>query len=273
MFRVHYIDNLELPELRPYRTMRQSQEHWEQGIFVAESEKVVRRLLESDFTVVSVLLPEKWLAPFEPLLKARPEPDIAVYVAREKHVLEKLVGFSMFQGVLAVGRIPVRLTLEQVLEMSAQPRLLVAVEGVANAENLGALVRNCLAFQAQALIVGESSSSPFLRRSVRNSMGTIFHLPVLETPNLVQTLQELRSRSIRCIAAHPHAQGRTLPQADFGSDCCVLFGGEGHGITPAALQACDDAVAIPMPPNVDSLNVGAAAAVFLYEARRQRTTE
>ena len=63
---------------------------------------------------------------------------------------------------------------------------------------------------------------------------------------------------------------RILPQADFRRDCCIVFGSEGYGITPSALEACPEAVAIPMPPSVDSLNVGSAAAVFLYEANRQR---
>src|SRR5262245_26328538 len=104
MPQVQRIDTLESPELAPYRTLRRPLEHREQGIFVAEGEKVVRRLLESDFKVVSVLLPEKWFLEYEPLIRSRPEP-ISVYLA-EKHTLEELTGFSMFQGVLAVGKIP-----------------------------------------------------------------------------------------------------------------------------------------------------------------------
>ena len=270
MFRVRNIESLDLPELQPYRTLRQSQGHYDQGIFVAEGVKVVRRLLESRFTVVSVLLPEKWVAEFEPLIKTRPETEIPVYVAAGKHVLEELIGFSMFQGVLAVGRIPKKQSLLDILELGPRPRLFAAADGLANAENLGALVRNCAAFHVQALIVGETSGSPFLRRAVRNSMGTIFDLPIVEAPSLVQSLRELRERGVRCIAAHPHVEGRTLSQADFTGDSCILFGSEGSGISPAALGVCDEAVAIPMPPTVDSLNVGAAAAVFLYEANRQR---
>ncbi len=270
MFRVSTIESLDLPELQPYRTLRRSQEHCDQGIFVAEGEKVVRRLLESAFAVVSVLLPEKWLAGFEPLLAARPEKEIPVYVVTEKHVLEQLVGFSMFQGVMAVGKIPRPASLAEILARSRRPWLLVAVDGLTNAENLGALVRNCAAFNVQALIVGETSSSPFLRRAVRNSMGTIFQLPVIDTPGLARTLRELRAQGIRCLAAHPRADGQTLSQADFSGDCCIVFGSEGYGIEPSVLEACDETAAIPMPPTVDSLNVGAAAAVFLYEAGRQR---
>ena len=285
MLRIEKISSFDSPELRPYATMRRPAEHEAQGIFVAEGTKVVRRLLESHFAVASVVLPEKWLDDFRPLLEARPEP-ITVYLA-EKKFLETLVGFSMFQGVLAVGKIPPAVSLDEILQKSPSPRLFVAVDALTNAENLGALVRNCVAFGVQALIVGETSSSPFLRRAVRNSMGTIFQLPVIELAKLglrhrfktkphatrltlAECLKELRARGVRCIAAHPHTDKKLLSQADFSGDCCIVFGSEGDGISPAVLEACDEAVAIPMPPTVDSLNVGAAAAVFLYEVARQR---
>ena len=268
MFEVQAIDSLELPDLQPYRTMRRQHEHRQQGIFVAEGEKVVRRLLESRFTVLSVLLPRKWLRDLEPLLQARRE-HIRVFVA-EKELLETLTGFSMYQGLLAVGKVPPERSLEEVLACAQKPYLLVAVDGLSNAENLGALVRNCVAFDAQALLTGETSSSPYLRRAVRSSMGAVFQLPIIESRHLAKTLQELRAQRIRCVAAHPHADGRRVSQADFATDCCIVFGSEGYGLSAAVLAACDDSVAIPMPPAVDSLNVGSAAAVFLYEASRQR---
>ena len=285
MFHVQKITALDLPELAPYRTMRRPLEHERQGIFVAEGEKVVRRLLESRFEVVSVLLPEKHLEAFRPLLEARPE-KLTVYLA-DKKLLESLIGFSMYQGQLAVGKIPPPASLDDILSKNTKQLLLVDVDAMTSAENLGALVRNCVAFGVQALIVGETSSSPFLRRAVRNSMGTILQLPVVElaklgqrhlfttkphttAQTLVECLKDLRARGVRCVAAHPHANGKTLSQADFSGDCCIVFGSEGDGISAPVLEACDEAVAIPMPPTVDSLNVGAAAAVFLYEIARQR---
>lgn len=270
MFRVQTIASLELPELLPYRTLRRPAEHAAQGIFVAEGDKVVKRLLESHFGVSSVLLPATRLAEFEPLLQARPETEITVYAVTEKSVLEALVGFEMFQGVLAIGRIPETFTLEKILARPARPRLLAAVDGLTSAENIGLLVRNCAAFGTHGLIIGETSTSPYLRRAVRNSMGTIFQLPVVESTNLVASLQALRQAGVRCVAAHPHTDKKYLAQASLREDCCLVFGSEGHGISPAVLAACDEWVAIPMADGVDSLNVAAAAAVFLYEAQRQR---
>lgn len=268
MLHIQSIVSFDDPNLAPYRTMRRPLEHREQGIFVAEGEKVVRRLLESHFQVVSVLLAQKWFRQLEPLLQSRLE-EIQVYVA-EKELLETLTGFSMFQGLLAVGKIPVPTSLDQVLQLSAQPYLFVAVDALANAENLGTLARNSLAFGAQALIVGETSSSPFLRRAVRSSMGAIFRLPVVETFSLAQTLGTLRERAVRCVAAHPHAEQQPLPRTDLTGNCCLVFGSEGQGISPEVLAACSHSAAIPMTGGVDSLNVGSAAAVFLYEASRQR---
>lgn len=270
MIRLEKIDSLDRPELAPYRTLRRSTGHELLGIFVAEGDKVVRRLLESHFGVVSLLLPVERVAEFEPLVRARPEKEIPVFAVTKKSILEELVGFKMFQGVLAVGKIPEPVTLEKILAPKSAPRLIVAVDALANSENLGLLVRNSLAFGAQALIVGEMCSSPFLRRSVRNSMGTIFQLPVVESKNLAATLKELSGQGIRVIAAHPHTEKKFIAHTDFRGDVCVVFGSEGTGVSPEVLQACNDAVAIPMANEVDSLNVAAAAAVFLYEVNRQR---
>jgi tRNA G18 (ribose-2'-O)-methylase SpoU len=266
--RIQHVTALDRPELAPYATLRQHEEHKRAGIFVAEGDKVVRRLLESAFGVISVLLPERRLAEFEPLIRARAE-DVSVYVM-ELAELEKLTGFPFFQGVLAVGKIPQTHTIESVLANTASPRFLVAIEGLTNAENVGLIVRNCAAFGAQALVVDGSSASPFLRRAVRNSMGTIFKLPVVETENLANGLHELKSREIHVLAADAHGQQKTIEEANFGRDCCIVFGSEGTGLSAQVLAACDECVRIPMSNEVDSLNVGSAAAVFLYEVSKQR---
>lgn len=262
------IKDLELEALAPYRTMRRQQQHRDEGIFVAEGEKVVRRLLESRFEVVSVLLPPKWFEELKPLLEARGE-AVEIYLA-EKALLETLTGFSMYQGLLAVGRVPAQKPLRTVVHESGRPLLLVAADGLSSAQNVGALVRNCAAFGGHGLVVSHSCSSPFLRRAVRSSMGAIFHLPIVETTDLAGALRELAELRVRCVAAHPHVEGKTLPHTDLAGDVCLVFGSEGYGLSSEALRSCAEAVAVPMPPTVDSLNVGSAAAIFLYEAWRQR---
>ena len=107
------IDTLDLPELEPYRHMKWQLAQRQQGIFVAEGEKVVRRLLESPLPVVSALLLERWFNELEPLLAARPE-RIRAYIA-ERSLLEQIIGFTIYQGVLAVGRAPENARLDEIL--------------------------------------------------------------------------------------------------------------------------------------------------------------
>ena len=262
------VQSIELPELALYRTLRRVEEHERAGVLVAANHKVIRRLLASQFTVVSALLTPAWLEKLEPQLRARPE-NISVYLADDA-LLETITGYVMHQGALAVAKIPPLPDLATLLDNSPRPLLLAAVEGLASAENLGAVVRSCAAFGVQILVVGETCGSPFQRRAVAGSMGTIFEQPVVRAENLVATLQALRARGVRCLAAHPRTDAQKLATVDLRGDCCLVFGAEGPGLTEAALAACDDMVEIPMPSHMNSLNVAVATGIFLYEATRQR---
>jgi len=268
MFRSQSIDSFDLPELAPYRTLRYQEEQRRQGIFVAESTKVVRRLIESRLEVLSVVLPESMLPEFEPILMKRPE-VVQVFIGSKK-LLEGLTGFSVYQGVMAVGRVPKALTLDELISKSPRPLLFLAADGIGNALNMGVLVRNSAAFSVGALIVGETCCSPYLRRAVASSTGTIFRVPCVESVNLTETLCHLRGKGVRCVAAHLDSGGHTLAQANLAGDCCVVMGNEWNGVSQKVLEQCDQVAAIPMPAGVDSLNVGSASAVFLYEATRQR---
>ncbi len=288
MFEVQHITSFDLPELAVYRTMKFQGEHRAQGIFVSESEKTTRRLLESELEVVSMVLPEAMLAGFEELLNARKE-VVRVYCA-PRGVLERLTGFQLYQGVMAVGRVPRQPELEVLIgsrgnrqspiadsqvgianrKSKIENILLVAADGVSNSQNVGVLIRNCAAFSATAFLAAENSCSPWLRRAVAASVGTIFKMPAIELTNLCETLKILKERGIWCVAAHPHTERRTIMDTDFRRDVCVVFGAEGEGIRREVLELCDEVVAIPMGSEVDSLNVGSASAVFLYEVARQR---
>jgi tRNA G18 (ribose-2'-O)-methylase SpoU len=266
--KIRLVESLALPELEWYRTLKRTEEHEQASILVAANAKVVRRLLASQFTVVSALLTPAWWAQLEPALRARPE-DITVYVGEQK-LLEDITGYKLHQGALAVAKIPPQRDFEMMFNSSPRPLLLAAAEGIASAENLGAIVRSAAAFGAHFVIAGETCGSPFQRRAVAGSMGSIFEQPVVTVASLVDTLTTLRQRGVRCLAAHPRPGARELGTVDLKGDCCLVFGAEGPGLTPAVLAACDEPVEIPMPSHMNSLNVASAAAVFLYEATRQR---
>jgi tRNA G18 (ribose-2'-O)-methylase SpoU len=235
---------------------------------VAEGENAVRRLLSSPLTVVSVVVPEHLLEAYRPLVAARGG-EIPLYVAPKK-LLETLTGFPMYQGVMAVGKVPAPVALESFLERAARPVLLVAADGISNGQNVGALTRNCAAFSAGGLMVDGRSCSPFLRRAVASSAGTIFSVPIVELDNVAEALGRMRRGGIRCVGAHPSATGNPIFKARLEGDCCLVMGSEGPGLSAETLAQCDELVSIPMPTGVDSLNVASASAIFLYEAARQR---
>ena len=262
------VQSLDLPALEIYRTLKRLDEHERAGVLVAANHKVIRRLLVSRFTVLSALLTPAWLEKLAPQLRARPE-AIEVFLADDA-LLETITGYKLHQGALAVAKIPPPPDLASVLNLSARPLLLAAAEGIAASENIGAIVRNCAAFGAHALIVGETCGSPFQRRAVAGSMGTIFEQRVVQSKNLVADLAALRARGVRCYAAHLAATATQLSRADLRGDCCLVFGAEGPGLTAKVLAECDAAVEIPMPSHMNSLNVAVAAGIFLYEATRQR---
>jgi tRNA G18 (ribose-2'-O)-methylase SpoU len=266
---VRHVTSLDDTGLACFRTLRRPLEHRKAGLFVAEGTLVAERFLQSPLEAVSVLLTQGLFDRFQSLIERRAE-AITVYVA-EKKLLETIVGFECHQGIMALGKVPLPPTVDGLLARLPPPRLFAATDGLTSAENTGVLARNCAACGAGALIVGETSADPYLRRSVRNSMGTIFRLPIVYADTLAVLLAELRERrAFQIVAAHPQPGSVKLFDADFSRDTCVVFGSEGNGISEAVLAECSLPVTIPMDGGVDSLNVASAGAVVLYEALRQR---
>lgn len=259
---VRKVQSLELPELQPYRTLRRPMDHQRAGIFVAEGGKVVQRMINSGIDIVSLLMTPEWLT------NISATDNYPVFLASQA-LLETIVGFPLHQGIMGIGRIPQQPPLDQVLETAARPWMLLALDGLEHAENVGLVVRNAAAFGAQALLYDRTSSHPFLRRAVRNSMGAIFRLPAIDTGDLAQFIPTLRERNITVVAAHPGGS-HDIATFDFTRDVCIVLGNEGGGISERVLHACDCSVAVPMHNDTDSLNVASAGAVFLYEIARQR---
>jgi len=267
--RVIPVESLDYPELAPYRTMRQPVDHLRRGIFVAEGEKVVRRLVDSSLTIESMLLTPEW---HERLFRDAPragETTFTVFVAA-KELLEEIVGFHLHQGIMAVGRVPAAPPLPAWAATLGAKGLLVALDGLVNSENVGVIVRNAAGFGVDAILSGDTSSSPYLRRAVRNSMGAVFSLPVFGTESLPKSLQLLRDeQAFEIIGADPGG-GESLNDARFGGRVCLVLGNEGNGLSEEVLDACTRRIAIPMQNGTDSLNVANASAVFLYELSRAR---
>lgn len=265
---IHHITTLSHPELEPYRTLRRPEEHLRQGIFVAESGKVVARLLASSLRPMSMLMSDDWYQQFLQAIESHPSP-IKIFIG-EKSLLESIVGHRLHQSIMAVAKIPGKITSSDMIRSIPENALYVMADGITNSENMGVIVRNCVCFNADALLVLPSSCDPYLRRSVRNSMGNIFQLPIVYLDDNETDIGRIRTAGIRIYAAHPQPDSMPIGSVRFTARTCIVVGAEGNGISAPVLEQCDETVTIPMKEGVDSLNVASATAVMLWEAMKQQ---
>lgn len=254
--------------LLPYRTLRTPSLVNDRFEFVVQGDKSIQRLLTSPCQVVSILCSPEFFHRLRPWLNDRQEPLTIMMGSSEQ--IQKVIGYQMYQEVMAVARIPNSPQLPEVMCIAPRPWLFVATDGMSNAENMGTLVRNCSGFGVSGLIVSPSSCSPYLRRSVRCTMGTIFNIPIIHAASLAESIRYLKQFQVPVVGAFPHANQRTLSNTPLDSDCCLIFGAEGSGLSDEISRECDMSVTIPMHHGTDSLNVASASAVFLYEVARQR---
>ena len=130
------------------------------------------------------------------------------------------------------------------------------------------ILRSAEAFGAGGVVLGEGTVSPFNPKVVRASAGSVFRLP-LARAKLSEALDQMKELSLRLVATASH-KGTPLDQAKLSMPLAIFVGSEGAGVSRDLIKAMDEVVAIPQAPQVDSLNVGVAASIVLYEVARQR---
>lgn len=185
--------------------------------------------------------------------------------------LTQLAGTAAHQGVVAVVRPKELLTIEDLFEApgSEQGRLLLALDGVEDPQNLGALLRVADGAGVDGVIVTERRSAPLSPVAVKASAGAAEHLRVARVVNLVRALEELKERNIWVIGLDERGE-TDYDRFDMTGDCVLVLGREGAGLHDLVKRTCDHLLRIPMSGGVSSLNVSTAGAVVLYEAARQR---
>jgi len=157
-------------------------------------------------------------------------------------------------------------------ELAGSPMpLLACLDQVTDPRNLGAVIRSAAGAGATGVIVPAHGAAQVTPAVCRSSAGTVEHLPVAVVPNLARYLAEIKRDDLWSYAATADAP-QTMWQADLTGGVALVFGAEGKGVRPLVRKTCDSSISIPLAAGVESLNVSVAAAVLLYEARRQRAT-
>ncbi len=275
------VDNLDLPELEPYRNQKDA---WlrarhnpevspegatgtglADGLFMAEGELVVDELIRSPHGVVSILVASDRVDGLEPLLSRLPS-ETPIYVGSTS-VLEGLLGFRMHRGLLACGRAKPCLTERDLLQTT---QILIAAEDLANHDNVGGIFRcvRALGGRNAGVLLSNRCCDPFYRRALRVSIGHALHVPWAWADDWPGCLDRAREAGFAVLALTPGPQ--TVNLDDFaaslrpGSRVCLLAGAEGPGLTEAAMNRATARVRIPMDAAVDSLNVTVAVALSLH---------
>ena len=227
--------------------------------FMGEGYVPIDRMLDSGHRMRSVLLHPKRLKRFVPTM-SRPEmAGVPVYVA-EQAVLAEVVGFNMHRCCLASA---FRAPMPTVAELASTCRRLVVLEALNDDQNVGAIARASRAFGIDGMVISPTCNDPYQRRTVRVSMGEILHVPVARVaaedwPNALYTL---RDAGFETWALTPNVDAVDLWDMDVPDRVAAVLGAEGHGLKAETMEASTHRVRISISANVDSLNVGHAAAV------------
>jgi len=227
--------------------------------FMGEGYVPIERMLDSGHRMRSVLLHPKRLKRFIPTM-ARPElAGVPVYVA-EQDVIAEIVGFNMYRSVLASG---FRAPMPTVADLARACRRLVVLEALNDDQNVGAIARTARAFGIDGIVISPNCNDPYQRRTVRVSMGEILHMPVARAfvddwPGAIDTLH---SNGFQTWAMTPDTDAVDLWDMAVADKVAIVLGAEGHGLEAATKDAATHRVRIPISSDVDSLNVGHAAAV------------
>jgi len=182
-------------------------------------------------------------------------------------VLNALSPVNSPTGVVATARKP---QVDAATMMSPAPALVLAGLGIQDPGNSGAVIRSAAAAGATGVMLDEGSADPWGWKALRASMGGAFHLPVTRTRNPFGTLKDWQTAGVTLLAAVPRG-GASIYDVDLTRPAVVLLGGEGPGLAPDVVDAADTRISIPMSGAVESLNAAVAAAIILYEAKRQRS--
>jgi tRNA G18 (ribose-2'-O)-methylase SpoU len=261
------IDRFDDPRITDYRNVPDPELLRRRGVFVAEGRLVVRTLLTSTrLQALSVLVTEAARRRLADVLDARAG-TLPIFVA-DRALLEQVVGFNLHRGCLALGARPALPAVTDVLASLRDRALVVVLEGIGNADNVGGVFRNAVAFGADAVLLGPACCDPLYRKAIRVSIGGTLRMTFAVFSSWPESLQEVRKAGFTLVALTPSQDAEDIARfsqrAERRRRLALLLGAEGGGLSPEAMAAADLRIRIPMAPGIDSVNVATASGIALH---------
>ncbi|MBC5729982.1 RNA methyltransferase [Pseudoflavonifractor sp. DSM 107456] len=267
------ITDLSAPELAVFAHLTEAQLRNrlepEQGVFIAESPKVIRRALDGGCEPLALLMERRHLTGQGQELLERC-PQIPVYTA-DREVLAQLTGYTLTRGILCAMRRPRQAEVET---LCADARRIAVLEGIVDSTNIGAIFRSAAALHMDAVLLTPTCCDPLCRRAARVSMGTVFQVPWTyigsdHTHWPHPGLERLKALGFRTAAMALSDRSVSIEDPALMAEerLAIILGTEGDGLAAETIAHCDYTVRIPMAHGVDSLNVAAASAVAFWQLR------
>lgn len=261
------IESPDDPRIAAYHAIRERDLVGREGRFIAEGKVVLNVLFSARrFAVESALILEQRLPGMAETLASAPA-DMPVYVASQS-VMDAIAGFHIHRGVLALGRCRAEDDPEEMLAGLPADALVVALVGISNHDNMGAIFRNAAAFEADAVLIDPSCCDPLYRKAIRVSVGAALKVPFARIADEAALVDMLARHGFRQFALSPSGS-RAVDTVNRAGRTALYLGTEGAGLPPA-LMARMETLRIAMSQNFDSLNVAAASAVALHRLWRER---
>lgn len=271
MANIFEIQDFDSPELDVYARLSEVQLlHYnepKEGLFIAESPKVIERALDAGYEPISFLVEKKHIESqaHDIISRCNNKP---VFTA-EFDILTKLTGFQLTRGMLCAMQ---RKELPSIEKICKTARRIAILEDVVNPTNIGAIFRSAAALNMDAVLLTPACSNPLYRRAARVSMGTVFQIPwtyiggknMAWTESGLSTLKEMGFRTT-AMALTDNSISIDDPRLMEEERLAIILGTEGDGLATSTIASCDYTVRIPMSHGVDSLNVAAASAIAFWQ--------
>ena len=263
--RITRIAGPEDERLAPYRNVRERDLVGREGRFIAEGKVVLNVLLANrSFAIESLLIIENRLAGLKDQIRLCPA-DVPIYCV-SRTTIDAIAGFPMHRGILAVGRRMKPLSVQALIDTLSPTALVVVLCGISNHDNMGSIFRNAAAFEADCVIMDETSCDPLYRKAIRVSVGATLKVPFAQQGPIEAIIETLQDAGFTLFGLSPSGL-TSINSVQPAQRTALLLGTEGEGLPPALLQQLQTA-RIPMSSDFDSLNVATASGIALSRLSR-----
>lgn len=234
----------------------------QKGIFIAESPKVIRTALDAGYEPTALLAEQKHILGDASQIVSEIESRAPIY-SGSRQLLSSITGYTLTRGVLCAMR---RKPHPSPAELCSGANRIAIIDSVTDTTNIGSIFRSAAALGIDAVILTPTSCDPLNRRSIRVSMGTVFQIPWTWCSPALEEIKALGFKTV-AMALRDSSIALDSPLLRQEPRLAIVLGTEGDGLSQHTIDTSDYTVTIPMYHNVDSLNVGAAAAVAFWELR------